>query len=521
MHLSEGHNVATISGRLGITRLTCRGYVKNIMVKLNAHSQLEAVVTARRFGLIGLLTVRLRPRGWSMGDSRTVRGRAVRRFLLWSLIALTACAGGVSLAVKAAARDIAVRDASTHGISFARDVVAPLISAAVRRGDPGSDRILDAVVGSPLRDDSLVRIKVWGVGGQVIWSDVHELHGETFTLEPEEAALFGTTSSVATLSDLSKEENEHEQGYDELLEVYAGAVDSEGKPILVESYWNSDRIVRDEIVISTRILPLAIGALVLFILTVIPLALSLARRVDQAQAERSSLLRHALAASDVERRKISRELHDGLIQDLTSLGYSLPAVAAELPAQSTSARGVLESVGRRLQGDIASLRGLLTDLYPVGLAREGLEAAVEQLAQPVRAEGVDVTIDVDATPQGDLGRVHPVRLPRRAGRPAQRREARPRPDRVRRRHRRRQRRRGDGRRRRGGWPLPGAGEGPPRTAPAAGRRRRHRRRGQPERPARWRIASASPLPPEVRLVLGTLRAYAPGSRAAGRGAPPK
>jgi hypothetical protein len=28
-------------------------FVKNIMVKLNAHSQLEAVVTARRFGLIG------------------------------------------------------------------------------------------------------------------------------------------------------------------------------------------------------------------------------------------------------------------------------------------------------------------------------------------------------------------------------------------------------------------------------------------------------------------------------------
>ena len=53
MHLSDGHNVATISGRLGITRLTCRGYVKNIMVKLHAHSQLEAVVTARRFGLIG------------------------------------------------------------------------------------------------------------------------------------------------------------------------------------------------------------------------------------------------------------------------------------------------------------------------------------------------------------------------------------------------------------------------------------------------------------------------------------
>jgi DNA-binding NarL/FixJ family response regulator len=51
--LAEGHNIATISGRLGITRLTCRGYVKNLMVKLHAHSQLEAVVTARRFGLVG------------------------------------------------------------------------------------------------------------------------------------------------------------------------------------------------------------------------------------------------------------------------------------------------------------------------------------------------------------------------------------------------------------------------------------------------------------------------------------
>ena len=305
-----------------------------------------------------------------MGDPRTVRGRAVRRFLLWSLIALTVCAGGVSLAVKAAARDIAVRDASTHGISFARDVVAPLISAAVRRGDPGSDRILEAVVSSPLRDDALVRIKVWGEGGRIIWSDVRELHGETFTLEPDEAALFRTQASVASLSDLAKEENETEQGFEELLEVYVGADDADGKPILVESYWTSDRILRDEIVISTRILPLAIGALVLFILAVIPLALSLARRVDQAQAERSSLLRHALAASDVERRKISRELHDGLIQDLTSLGYSLPAVAAELPAQSTSARGVLErwGVGSRLTSPRSALCSP-TSTRSVSLAR--------------------------------------------------------------------------------------------------------------------------------------------------------
>jgi DNA-binding NarL/FixJ family response regulator len=53
MLLSQGQNIASISGRMGITRLTCRGYVKNVMSKLQVHSQLEAVVTARRFGMIG------------------------------------------------------------------------------------------------------------------------------------------------------------------------------------------------------------------------------------------------------------------------------------------------------------------------------------------------------------------------------------------------------------------------------------------------------------------------------------
>jgi two-component system response regulator DesR len=53
MLLSEGHNTASIAGKMGITRLTCRGYVKNLLVKLNAHSQLEAVVRARKHGLIG------------------------------------------------------------------------------------------------------------------------------------------------------------------------------------------------------------------------------------------------------------------------------------------------------------------------------------------------------------------------------------------------------------------------------------------------------------------------------------
>ena len=50
--LGDGNDVATISRRLGISGNTCRGYVKGILAKLDAHSQLEAVVLAVRHGLV-------------------------------------------------------------------------------------------------------------------------------------------------------------------------------------------------------------------------------------------------------------------------------------------------------------------------------------------------------------------------------------------------------------------------------------------------------------------------------------
>ena len=48
-----GLDARAISDQLGISLHTCRGYIKTLLRKLNAHSQLEAVATARRQGLLG------------------------------------------------------------------------------------------------------------------------------------------------------------------------------------------------------------------------------------------------------------------------------------------------------------------------------------------------------------------------------------------------------------------------------------------------------------------------------------
>lgn len=49
--MMDGNDVRSIARELGIAVATCRGYVKNLLAKLNAHSQLEAVAIARRRGL--------------------------------------------------------------------------------------------------------------------------------------------------------------------------------------------------------------------------------------------------------------------------------------------------------------------------------------------------------------------------------------------------------------------------------------------------------------------------------------
>lgn len=50
--LAMGLGATAIADHLGISKNTCRGYIKSLLWKLNAHSQLEAVAVARRQGLV-------------------------------------------------------------------------------------------------------------------------------------------------------------------------------------------------------------------------------------------------------------------------------------------------------------------------------------------------------------------------------------------------------------------------------------------------------------------------------------
>jgi two-component system, NarL family, nitrate/nitrite response regulator NarL len=50
--LAIGLRAQDIADQLGISKNTCRGYIKSLLCKLDAHTQLEAVANARRRGLV-------------------------------------------------------------------------------------------------------------------------------------------------------------------------------------------------------------------------------------------------------------------------------------------------------------------------------------------------------------------------------------------------------------------------------------------------------------------------------------
>ena len=52
--LAAGSDTRVIARNLGISVSTCRGYMKNLLLKLGAHSQLEALVIAANHGLVSV-----------------------------------------------------------------------------------------------------------------------------------------------------------------------------------------------------------------------------------------------------------------------------------------------------------------------------------------------------------------------------------------------------------------------------------------------------------------------------------
>jgi signal transduction histidine kinase/CHASE3 domain sensor protein len=114
----------------------------------------------------------------------------------------------------------------------------------------------------------------------------------------------------------------------------------------------------------------------------------------EGQAELMASRARVVATADETRRRIERDLHDGVQQRLVSLGLQLGAVRAAVPSGLDDLSQQLDWIAAELDGSLDELLDFARGIHPRILARGGLRAALGTLA---RHSPVQVNLDVHAS----------------------------------------------------------------------------------------------------------------------------
>ncbi len=321
-------------------------------------------------------------------------GKVVARFAVAGFVALVLVIAFTAIASRRVGTEQAIEEARRVADISGIGLVAPVLDDDVVAMDRDALDRLDAVVRDDVLRGSLVRVKIWREDGTIVYADEPRLIGEQFPLDDDALEVLATGGQVAEVSDLSGPENRYETER-KLLEVYTRVETPSGTPLLFETYFNYGGVTEVGRNLWLQFAPITIAALILLELVQIPIAWSMARRLQASQQERERLLRHALEASDAERRRIASDLHDGVVQELTGVSLTLAAQGRTSiePQQALDASEAIRS-------SVKSLRSLLVEIYPPNLAEEGLESALGDLLSGLRVRGIETHLDA---PHGDAG----------------------------------------------------------------------------------------------------------------------
>jgi two-component system, NarL family, sensor kinase len=321
---------------------------------------------------------------------------AVARFLLGSVFVLLLVLAAAFFATRSVALDEARRDTAERVQALARLVEVAGLENGIVRGDPAAIDRLDRIVVGRVIGGSLVRVKIWGADGTILYSDARTLIGERYDLGADEQEAIAKGATDVDVSDLSEPENRLEGDEGRLMEAYTRIRAPDGTPMLFEIYERFSSVTDDGYALLERLAPGLIGALALLIVLQVPLAWSLAQRVRRGAEERASLMAYAVDASNLERERIAADLHDGVVQDLAGMAFGLApaAAAADRDGRAEEAK-ILRETASGLQQSVRDLRTLLVEIHPRNLEMVGIDAALRDLLSPLTARGIVTELSVE------------------------------------------------------------------------------------------------------------------------------
>lgn len=122
--------------------------------------------------------------------------------------------------------------------------------------------------------------------------------------------------------------------------------------------------------------------------------------LDQLNLALQATQRRLLTDREEERKRLARELHDGIIQDLLSINYQLAEVEADEP--DAPRKMELGALRESIRQAVVDLRQVCSDLRPPTIDSHGLATAIRSYTNEwADATGVTLALDLEST----LGRL--------------------------------------------------------------------------------------------------------------------
>ena len=120
------------------------------------------------------------------------------------------------------------------------------------------------------------------------------------------------------------------------------------------------------------------------------------RKLEGSQAELAASRARIVTAADQTRRRIERDLHDGVQQQLVSLALAQRMAEAMVPPGLHELQAQLSQVADGLAGALEELQEIARGIHPAILAQGGLAPALKTLA---RRSAIPVKLEVRAETQ--------------------------------------------------------------------------------------------------------------------------
>lgn len=347
-----------------------------------------------------------------------------RRYLLLSLVVVVAGGGIVAYVLGQLIETSAINRTTSVTALYVESFVVPELQSLATSptlSQPEIASLQRLLTDSPL-SQNIVSFRIWSTEGRVLYSPLSELIGREFAVSDERGQA-GRGAVIGKISDLTDPENIYErQHWNRLIEIYLPVRASGSSRIIavaeiyqlsddLEAEVNNDRLIAWGLVAGATIL--AYLALVRVVRqgseTILRQQGELTQRVGELSdlldqnARLSDRIRHAAARTtaltELERRRIGSDLHDGPSQTLAFAALRLDAVEGRLEAAGQTDDVDLRAVRSALQHALADMRTIAAGLRTPELERATPAEIVRRaVAEHERRAATRAAVDIRGIP---------------------------------------------------------------------------------------------------------------------------